>query len=109
MHLYLYFNEKNLKQCNMFIYVCIYIHVCMHVCINFTVKLKYPCNCCCFAEPPAQITLECSLNVDVKENSNFIVTEPCKVFRKSIFYDFHYYLYLFEYLFMHLYTFISTF
>ena len=44
-----------------------------------------------------------------KENSNFIVTEPCKVICKSIFYDFHYYLYLFESLFMHLYTFISTF
>ena len=44
-----------------------------------------------------------------KENSNFIVSEPCKVICKSIFYDFHYYLYLFESLFMHLYTFISTF
>ena len=36
-----------------------------------------------------------------KENSNFIVTEPCKVISKSIFYDFHYYLYLFVSLFMH--------
>ena len=44
-----------------------------------------------------------------KENLNFIVTEPWKVTGKSIFYDFHYYLYLFESLFMHLYTFISTF
>ena len=40
-----------------------------------------------------------------KENSNFIVTEPCKVICKSIFYDFHYYLYLFDifiYAFIHL-------
>ena len=44
-----------------------------------------------------------------KENLNFIVTEPFKVICKSIFYDFHYYLYLFVSLFMHLYTFISTF
>ena len=58
MHLYLYFNEKNLKQCKMFIYVC------MHVCINFTVKLK--CPCCCFAEAPALIPFECSSNVDVE-------------------------------------------
>ena len=29
-----------------------------------------------------------------KENSNFIVTEPCKVICNSICYDFHYYLYL---------------
>ena len=62
MHLYLYFNEKNLKQCKMFIYVCVYI--CMHVCINFTVKLKYPC--CCFAEAPALIPLEFSSNVEVE-------------------------------------------
>ena len=62
MHLYLYFNEKNLKPCKMFIYVCMY--VCMHVCITFTVKLKYPC--CCFAEAPALIPLQCSLNVDVE-------------------------------------------
>ena len=44
-----------------------------------------------------------------KENSNFIVTEPCKVISKYIFYNFHNYLYLFESLFMHLYTFIPTF
>jgi len=44
-----------------------------------------------------------------KENSNFIVTEPCKVISKYIFYNFQNYLYLLEYLFMHLYTFISTF
>ena len=44
-----------------------------------------------------------------KENSNFILTEPCKVICNSIFYDFHYYLYFFVSLFMHLYTFISTF
>ena len=62
MHLYLYFNENLLKPCKMFVYVCMY--VCMHVCINFTVKLNYPC--CCFAEPPALIPLECSLNVDVE-------------------------------------------
>jgi len=42
-----------------------------------------------------------------KENSNFIVLKPCKVIYKSIFYDFHSYLYLFICLFMHLYTFIS--
>ena len=62
MHLYLYFNKKKLKQCKMFIYVCMY--VCMHVCINFTVKLK--CPCCCFAEAPALIPFECSSNVDVE-------------------------------------------
>ena len=62
MHLYLYFNEKNLKQFKMFIYVCMY--VCMHGCINFTVKLK--CPCCCFAEAPALIPFECSSNVDVE-------------------------------------------
>ena len=45
----------------------------------------------------------------LKENSNFIVTEPCKVISKYIFYNFQNYLYLFESLFMHLYTFISTF
>ena len=44
-----------------------------------------------------------------KENSNFIVTEPCKVISKYIFYNFQNYLYLFESFFMHLYTFISTF
>ena len=44
-----------------------------------------------------------------KENSNFIVKKPCKVIYLSMFYDFHYYLYLFICLFMHLYTFISTF
>ena len=50
MHLYLYFNEKNLKPCKMFIYVCMY--VCMFACVyNFHMKLKYPC--CCFAEAPA--------------------------------------------------------
>ena len=31
MHLYLYFNEKNLKPCKMFIYVCMY--VCMYACV----------------------------------------------------------------------------
>ena len=41
-----------------------------------------------------------------KENSNFIVTEPCKVISKYIFYNFQNYLYLFVSLFMHLYTFI---
>ena len=52
MHLYLYFNEKNLKPCKMFIYVCMY--VCMFACVyNFHMKLKYPC--CCFAEAPALI------------------------------------------------------
>ena len=45
------------------------VHLCMYVCMfacvyNFHIKLKYPC--CCFAEPPALIPLECSLNVDVK-------------------------------------------
>ena len=44
-----------------------------------------------------------------KENSNFIVTESCKVICNSIFYDFQNFLYLFVSLFMHLYTFISTF
>ena len=43
-------------------YVCMY--VCLHVCITFTVKLKYPC--CCFAEAPTLIPLQCSLNVDVE-------------------------------------------
>ena len=34
MHIYLYFNEKNLKPCKMFIYVCMY--VCMFACVyNF--------------------------------------------------------------------------
>ena len=54
MHIYLYFNEKNLKPCKMFIYVCMYVcmFVCMFACVyNFHMKLKYPC--CCFAEAPA--------------------------------------------------------
>jgi len=29
MHLYLYFNEKNLKPCKMFIYVCMYVCMCV--------------------------------------------------------------------------------
>ena len=35
MHLYLYFNEKNLKQCKMFIDVCMYVCmcVCMYACV----------------------------------------------------------------------------
>ena len=61
----------------MIIYVCMYVcipkqvrpkysHINKntHECMHFTVKLKYPC--CCFAEPPALIPLECSLNVDVE-------------------------------------------
>ena len=38
-----------------------------------------------------------------KENSNFIVTEPCKVIGESIFYVFLYYLYLFD-LYLCIYT-----
>ena len=34
MHVYLYFNEKNLKPCKMFIYVCMYeCMVCMYACV----------------------------------------------------------------------------
>ena len=49
------------------VHLCMYDecrYVCLHVCITFTVKLKYPC--CCFAEAPALIPLQCSLNVDVE-------------------------------------------
>ena len=53
---------KAMQDVHLCMYVCMY--VCMHVCINFTVKLKYPC--CCFAEAPALIPLQCSLNVDVE-------------------------------------------
>ena len=41
-----------------------------------------------------------------KENSNFIVTEPCKVIGKSIFYDFHYHFYIYL---IFIYAFISLF
>ena len=44
------------------VHLCMY--VCMHVFINFTVKIK--CPCCCFAEAPALIPLECSSNVDIE-------------------------------------------
>ena len=42
MHLYLYFNEKFLKPCKMFIYVCMY--VCMFACVyNFHTGIRaYP-------------------------------------------------------------------
>ena len=41
MHLYLYFNEKNLKPCKMFSYVCIY--VCMFACVyNFHSETQVP-------------------------------------------------------------------
>ena len=53
---------KKTKRVSLNFQDCMY--VCMHVCINFTVKLKYPC--CCFAEAPALIPLECSSNVDVE-------------------------------------------
>ena len=53
---------KAMQDVHLCMYVCMY--VCLHVCINFTVKLK--CPCCCFAEAPALIHFECSLNVDVK-------------------------------------------
>ena len=51
-----------MQDVHLCMYVCMY--VCLHVCITFTVKLKYPC--CCFAEAPALIPLQCSLNVDVE-------------------------------------------
>ena len=38
-----------------------------------------------------------------KENSNFIVTEPCKVICKSIFYDFII-IYIYSYLYLCIYT-----
>ena len=63
MHLYLYFNEKNLKPCKMFIYVCMY--VCMYACVyKFHSEAQVPLLL--FAKPPALIPHECSLNVDVE-------------------------------------------
>ena len=59
MHLYLYFNEKILKPCKMFIYVCMY--ACVY---KFHSETQVPLLL--FAEPPTLIPLECSLNVDVE-------------------------------------------
>ena len=49
MHLYLYFNEKNLKPCKMFIYVCMYMYVCMHVLSLIHISeptRRTPISCC---------------------------------------------------------------
>ena len=41
MDLHLYFSEKNLKPCKMFIYVCMY--VCMYACVyNFHSETQVP-------------------------------------------------------------------
>ena len=62
MHLYLYFNEKNLKQCKMFIYVCMY--ACVY---KFHSETQVPLLLFRRSfEAPALIPLECSSNVDVE-------------------------------------------
>ena len=105
MHLYLYFNEKNLKRCKMFIKIHFFS---FNIFKNFFVYT--PSNQHFKPFLVSKFNSETSFLYQLfKENSNFIVTESCKVIFNSIFYDFHYNLYLFVSLFMHLYTFISTF
>ena len=77
MHLYLYFNEKNLKQCKMFIYVCMY--VCMYACVyKFHSETQVPLLLIRQFETSFLYQL-------FKENSNIIVVKPGKLINEVFF------------------------